>query len=131
MMGRAAALAFATPLALALSCAQAVTAEPPLSDLSGGPGTTMGDGPCGPPVTRYRYNIEATFLGNGSVMGLCVAEVYYCSETSTAADQLAPQGFVSAVSAPGGCDLNECKGRSCQQNFCKDCRGNCVLNCPR
>lgn len=120
-------LALGLGVALAGSCAQAVTQEPTPPDLTG----AALDGPCGAPRTTLRAVPAATFLGNKMVQGLCVAEVYYCSESGQISDQTGPVGFTSAVSSPGGCDLNECKGRSCQQNLCKDCRGDCVLNCPR
>lgn len=126
--GLPAALRLGLCAALAGSCAQAVTQEPPPPDLTGAAAL---DGPCGAPRTVLRAVPAATFLGNKMVQGLCVAEVYYCSESGQVSDQTGPVGFTSAVSSPGGCDLNECKGRSCQQNLCKDCRGDCVLNCPR
>ena len=81
--------------------------------------------------TAYRAVPEASFLGNKAVRGLCVAEVHYCSAGGEPSLQRAPDGFLSDVSAPGGCDYNGCEGGRCQQNFCKDCQGDCAAACPR
>lgn len=115
--------------ALLCACAESVAVNAPdlaTPDLYSAPT----DGPCASPLTTYRAIPEATFLGNVAVSGLCMATVLYCSESGVAA-QTAPAGYKSAVSAPGGCDLNECQGRSCQQTFCKDCKGDCATACPR